>query len=265
MEKRHSLRLCVCVLLGLYVLLLLLGCPDIGNSSSESRNDTSTDEANDGLYDPYAAVRQNVSENSIYCDEDACCWWDCSWEVVVCGQQSGTFAPVGSTLDNFDLDNAPDWWREGRFYLTSNYEVNILPGRTTNEMPSIYYVANYCASSIQNTAYTRYLAFADYTAFQGFLDTGIDSSTIGQNCTTALQYCAGACVPSCSGRQCGSDGCGGSCGTCGSGQTCNQYGQCVSSGSSGDPCWNCISSCRGLPGCCTGCGCICQDVCGMCW
>ncbi len=34
------------------------------------------------------------------------------------------------------------------------------------------------------------------------------------------------CVPDCSGRICGTNGCGGSCGTCGSGDTCNASGIC---------------------------------------
>src|SRR5262249_8004006 len=33
-----------------------------------------------------------------------------------------------------------------------------------------------------------------------------------------------ACTPSCSGKQCGGDGCGGTCGTCASGQVCNASG-----------------------------------------
>ena len=39
------------------------------------------------------------------------------------------------------------------------------------------------------------------------------------------------CVPQCSGKQCGADGCGGSCGSCSSGLSCNSNGQCVSSSS----------------------------------
>ncbi len=39
----------------------------------------------------------------------------------------------------------------------------------------------------------------------------------------------GACTPSCAGKTCGDDGCGGSCGSCDAGQTCNA-GQCVADG-----------------------------------
>ena len=46
-----------------------------------------------------------------------------------------------------------------------------------------------------------------------------------------------ACTPACSGKVCGSDGCGGSCGSCASGQTCNTSGQCTSS-STLPPLWN---------------------------
>ena len=39
----------------------------------------------------------------------------------------------------------------------------------------------------------------------------------------------GGCVPSCAGKVCGNDGCGGSCGTCSTGYTCSD-GQCQSGG-----------------------------------
>jgi hypothetical protein len=62
----------------------------------------------------------------------------------------------------------------------------------------------------------------------------------------------GTCVPSCTGKQCGSDGCVGSCGTCQSGYTCNSLGQCAGS---------CIPSCLGRQcgsdGCSGSCG-VCQ-------
>lgn len=45
----------------------------------------------------------------------------------------------------------------------------------------------------------------------------------GQVCIEATQKC---CTPSCAGRVCGSDGCGGSCGTCASGACDEPTGQC---------------------------------------
>jgi hypothetical protein len=51
----------------------------------------------------------------------------------------------------------------------------------------------------------------------------------GQTCSASGQ-CGASCTPSCSGKQCGSDGCGGTCGTCAAGQTCSASGQCSSAG-----------------------------------
>ncbi len=42
----------------------------------------------------------------------------------------------------------------------------------------------------------------------------------------ASGQCVGTCTPACGGKVCGPDGCGGSCGTCSSG-TCDGSGQCV--------------------------------------
>ena len=45
----------------------------------------------------------------------------------------------------------------------------------------------------------------------------------GQACSASGQC---GCVPSCTGKVCGADGCGGSCGSCSSAQTCSS-GACV--------------------------------------
>jgi len=70
----------------------------------------------------------------------------------------------------------------------------------------------------------------------------------GQTCTSG--QCVG-CTPSCAGKQCGSDGCGGTCGTCPAAQVCNASGQCVAS---------CTPSCAGKQCGDDGCG----GSCGSC-
>jgi hypothetical protein len=66
-------------------------------------------------------------------------------------------------------------------------------------------------------------------------DDGCGGSCGGCNYGEACSYgiCVASCVPDCYGLQCGDDGCGGSCGSCGYGETCS-YGSCVptSTGSS---------------------------------
>lgn len=51
-----------------------------------------------------------------------------------------------------------------------------------------------------------------------------------------IQPASTACVPACSGKTCGADGCGGSCGSCGSGLMCNTAGTCQPSAGSLDQC-----------------------------
>ncbi len=54
----------------------------------------------------------------------------------------------------------------------------------------------------------------------------------------------GVCVPDCTGKQCGGDGCGGTCGgACGTGEECDGFGQCVSACTPGELCYL-INSCR---------------------
>lgn len=72
----------------------------------------------------------------------------------------------------------------------------------------------------------------------------------GEECTSAGQ-CAAICVPDCAGKQCGDDGCGGTCGACASGETCSPSGTC-----SGP----CVPECSGKT--CGGDGC--GGTCGTC-
>ncbi len=51
--------------------------------------------------------------------------------------------------------------------------------------------------------------------------------TQGAYCRLPGIVCEGACTPSCGGKDCGPDGCGGSCGTCPAGETCFGDGLCA--------------------------------------
>ena len=62
----------------------------------------------------------------------------------------------------------------------------------------------------------------------GFCDGTVAGATCcpsGQHCDNG--DCVADCLPNCTGKTCGDDGCGGSCGTCSSGQTCIN-GSCCS-------------------------------------
>jgi hypothetical protein len=71
------------------------------------------------------------------------------------------------------------------------------------------------------------------------------SCAFGESCDSGT--CTKICVPDCTGKQCGPDGCGGSCGTCDG--TCSASGQCMGT---------CVPSCTGKvcgsDGCSGSCG-----------
>lgn len=61
-----------------------------------------------------------------------------------------------------------------------------------------------------------------YLVVDGFLDSSGPFDL--------LVECGGDCLPDCSGKTCGDDGCGGSCGGCPPGQLCSASGACVVEG-----------------------------------
>jgi hypothetical protein len=101
---------------------------------------------------------------------------------------------------------------------------------------------------------------------------GVQSCNSGGTAWNACEGCTtGQCVPECSGKECGSDGCGGSCGKCFGDDVCDT-GQCVSGsscnatcGSSGCECGQvCGKSCGSCPqgySCVDGCHCDCFSQC----
>ena len=77
--------------------------------------------------------------------------------------------------------------------------------------------------------------------------------------------CPGACQPSCSGKECGSDGCGGSCGACGSFESCESglcicYPDCDGKQCGPDGCGGLCGSC-GSGDVCQGGVCVCTPAC----
>jgi hypothetical protein len=73
----------------------------------------------------------------------------------------------------------------------------------------------------------------------------------GTTCNSGGTCSTTTCTPACTGKTCGSDGCGGTCGTCATGSTCNSGGTCTST---------CTPSCSGKTCGSDGCG----GTCGSC-
>jgi MYXO-CTERM domain-containing protein len=98
---------------------------------------------------------------------------------------------------------------------------------------SIYALTGHGAASPQ-LAYQNTSAFNDVTTgtngacFNILCNAGVGWDGPTGNGTPNGRVLAGvACVPACTGRQCGPDGCGGSCGTCPATDTCSAAGECV--------------------------------------
>ena len=91
------------------------------------------------------------------------------------------------------------------------------------------------------------------------VDGWSDSENISGDYTLNVSLC----TPSCEGKTCGSDGCGGDCGECGEDEACNANGACVGQTCDGfcglqNPagCW-CDDGCFGFGDCCA-------DICEFC-
>lgn len=74
----------------------------------------------------------------------------------------------------------------------------------------------------------------------------------GDCCDDFASYCT--CTPICTGKKCGSDGCGGNCGVCATGSTCDTTGTCVvlpkcGNGvcEAGESATTCASDCKAHP------------------
>ncbi|MEZ5573728.1 MAG: midcut-by-XrtH protein [Halioglobus sp.] len=153
-----------------------------------------------------------------------------------------------------NLDNAaggsvpvPDYFQE---YLNNSgveVEISQLTDPCGNNAPNL--AEDACAES-------RVLALNESCATQfqcpqpevcdgidNDLDNAIDEGLIPPNLDCGLEdpVCTGfggwqcplTCVPDCSGKSCGTDGCSGSCGTCGGGTICSA-GSCVAAPVCGD-------------------------------
>lgn len=66
--------------------------------------------------------------------------------------------------------------------------------------------------------------------------------------------CGEGCIPDCTGRNCGDNGCGDTCGSCPTGEDCNSTGQCVLTE-------ECTETCTSLG---LECGYVCGESCGLC-
>lgn len=85
---------------------------------------------------------------------------------------------------------------------------------------------NECASGARQCFGNGYQTCGNYDADSCLEWSSVTSCSAGQTCSGG--NCISSCTPSCTGKVCGDDGCGGSCGNCSADQMCSN-GNCVAS------------------------------------
>lgn len=233
-----------------YLFFILIFCI---TSCSEEKS-----EEDDKIDDPWSELR-NLSPGDVHFDGDYFCYYDCLNDMILCGRRTILDCDVSQYHDDFfayDCYIVTKWTNDDseRFYYAEG-----------EEFGDIFFVVCFCGRSgtIYSNAYS--ITRSTYSSCEDLYSVSPRDDGVGHlwDGDCGDDWC-NPCLRNCDSRVCGPDGCGGSCGTCPPGKTCSTAGTCIEIGS-GDPCSDCLSSCKGLPGCCTGCGCLCEDECGGCF
>jgi len=210
---------------------------------------------NDNTDDNPWSELQDLKPGEVHFDGDYFCYYDCFNDVILCGQRTICDCDVSQfhtdylTYDcffitEFNGGNSSQQFEEGDEF--GNYFTVCFCGRYQNEYSGTYSIS----SVIQNC---NHIYDVSPREVNGHI---VWDGECNDDCNS--------CVTHCLNKDCGPNGCGGSCGVCPEGKKCSVSGLCINN-SSDDPCTNCLSTCHGLPGCCTGCGCLCEDDCGGCF
>jgi hypothetical protein len=131
--------------------------------------------------------------------------------------------------------------KPGNFQKTSATTTNIATSwtaSTDNVGVKGYrlYRGSVLAGTVTGTSYT-FSGLTCNTTYSLEVEATDAAGNVSQRASLSAATAACPCIPNCSGKVCGSDGCGGSCGSCSSGQSCNASGQWVV-GSNLPPLWN---------------------------
>ncbi len=263
------------ILRTLYIVWLM----GVSAACNESSNDNDSNLKTE-YQDPYAAL-WDVGVGEIACNEDSCCFKRCGGnQDTICVTRNSALILSSLTGDPFPEGCKqlvfPEWFYNLDCFVGVGGFVNAVTGEElkyvdntyTGETGRIYvgFLQCFCGRTAGNYS-------SEYSSSsQAFLFADCDTPMVGVDLTSGEEgydesfvTCdnpCNPCTPQCGTRVCGSDGCGGSCGNCSADDTCSAAGLCVSEQ---DTCSACLSSCRGLPSCCTGCGCICESACGQCF
>lgn len=208
---------------------------------------------NDNLEDedPWSEIR-DVKPGEVKFDGEYFCYYDCFNDDKFCGTRP---------IKDCDLSKLhQDFFNYDCFVVVDFGSYNTEP---PEEKFGLTWIICFCGRSgnTYSGTFSIETVFEDCDDYYTMSPRSVNGKIIWEG--TCKDNC-NPCKANCTGKECGSNGCGGSCGTCPPGEKCSTAGKCISE-SSGDPCSACLSTCQGLPSCCTGCGCLCEDECGQCF
>jgi len=159
-----------------------------------------------------------------WCEGQALCTLDCTQNAGASGGFTNSCCSVSTSLSSGCCDITIQ-------YAVCQYEINNF-GQTLCCHPEWYWDTDCAAiaSFLSNRCIYENCGGGD-PVFCGW-----DSQRKYLNCSATQvspapgesdMQCGGGCVPTCMGKECGSDGCNGTCGVCGPNETCSAFGVCV--------------------------------------
>lgn len=256
------------VFLVLCLVFLLPSCSS-GNGDDDEFGD-----------DMFAGLRESLEPGELRCNGDDCCFKRCGGnnDVLCVTRQAETYMELfDPPFEGCDRLIFPKWFYQHDCFILAEFysghhggykgEISkvtmIGPSYSETSEVTFFYPFIQCFCGRTGAGYAGESSTEQAFVYHGCDQTVGVSGELYENLFSCEDECQ-TCEPRCAGRECGPDGCGGNCGTCPPGRECSISGQCIDSSSS-DPCRECLETCRGLPGCCTGCGCICEEECGGCF
>ena len=181
------------------------------------------------------------------CSNDPLCGWSSADSKYECGTSWGHSDPSGTYPQ--DCTKTPPCKSCGKIL-----EVGCCTSAVLNWCQDGCLMKINCGTNATGYDTCGWAEYDDGSSFYDCGGSGADPTGAAPKSCSAV----GTCKPACTGKECGSDGCGGSCGSCAAGENCTG-GLCV--GSSGT-CGSSTATCSGHCGSTLSHhGCYCDDSC----
>jgi hypothetical protein len=226
---------------GLWLVVGALGaCLACSNAANGTSGQTTPDGGSSTPADPYAGFR-SVTKGQVRCNGDSCCTIDCSYASgVTCMTRDPAVVAAWAAQDPKAAGctgvEFPAWFYENDCFVRTEFNgITQAPYLSLDNATQKLWFGGTIVCVCGRTATQITSSWSSETSFlwNGCTGPMQDVASPNNGLTTCAGLCNSVCTPQCSGRTCGSDGCGGQCGTCPSGKTCTAAGQCAGGCSAG--------------------------------